>query len=93
MSLKQKQAEVQKTMAKKDKTLWQLILDIISFIFTRKRKQKEEKIKIEEKQKEKLKEVVKDLDDFYHKTDDKQKQKQNKDKDVKDISNRLNNRF
>ena len=74
----------------KEKTLWQLILDIILYIFTRKKKVKEQNEKIKVKQQEQFKHVVKDLDNFYNNTDEKKHKKQD---DVEDISNRINRRF
>ena len=70
----------------KDKTLWQLILDIFAYIFSRKKR-------IQAKQQKKLKQVVKDLDEDFEKVNSDKEKSRRKIKDVQDVSDRLNNRF
>ena len=80
-----KQAKVLDKMAK-DKTLWQLVLDILSFLFARKKKSKQ-------KQKERMKQMHNDLKEDFKDIDEKKDKKQEKTENVEDVSNSLNDRF
>lgn len=70
---------------RQDKTLWQLILDIINYIFSRRRR-------ISEKQEEKTSEALNNLKEEYYKIESDRENKP-KPQNAKEISNKLNNRF
>ena len=70
----------------KDKTLLQLILDILSFLFTHKKKSKQ-------KQKDRMKQVHNNLKEDFKDIDEKKDKKQTKTENVEDVSNSLNDRF
>ena len=70
----------------KDKTLWQLILDIISYFTSRLRKRKQNERK-------KLEDAIDNLHHKYNKAATKHEDKQKDTKTIDDIRDRLNDRF